>query len=272
MVTLSPSDAGFQRSLEIAVPVVSFGSTLAGILLFQAGAGISFQFFSLGCLVGSCILAYLAWIRPRKDIVALSTPVYGVIFFVVPTDYSAGATLQLLYALSLTALLIRLKNRFGNTASLPASAGEGPLGQYVARVAGLIPDIAPEVADSAGSVFIRFAQGEYESAARLAITCRDGMTCDEKGVVKTAFAIVAEQAGHTAAGTPVPSSFHHFTGEEQGFLFHPVSENDDTEREYTLALDNALLLLYAIGLRPLENDQSQGVSSYGKFAGKLTEG
>ena len=62
-----------------------------------------------GCVLASCFLAYLAWVRPKKDIVALSTPIYSFLFFIVPTDYSTGIVLQLLYAVSLTILLVRLK-------------------------------------------------------------------------------------------------------------------------------------------------------------------
>jgi len=243
--TKGVSYSGRQRCLEFAVPVIPLGFTLAGILLWQLGVRIDFQYFALGCLIGSCILAYLAWIRPRKDIVALSTPLYAFIFFVVPSDYTAGVVFQLLYAVSLAILLVRLKYRFGDHA-LPASAGErGPPEEYADRVRSLLPPVPPALAGDAGTVFIRFAEGEYELVARLAAAA--GETCSSAsgpGMLGRAFLIVAEQAGNSLQGISEPAGFRSFSPEDSPLLFHrsPASAGAD----YTVTLDNALLLLYAV--------------------------
>ena len=68
----------------------------------------------------SLLPGYLHTLRgsaPRKDIVALSTPLYSFIFIAVPTDVFSSVVLEVLYAASLTILLVRLKYRFGTTAS-----------------------------------------------------------------------------------------------------------------------------------------------------------
>ena len=88
------------------------------IISFSQGLLLDFRYPALGCVLASFVLAYLAWIRPKKDIVALSTPIYSLIFFVVPTEYMSGIILQLLYAVSLTILLVRLKYRFGKTGTV----------------------------------------------------------------------------------------------------------------------------------------------------------
>jgi hypothetical protein len=238
----------FERCLEIAVPLVSFGVTFAGILLWQAGITISFQYFSAGCLAGSCILAYLAWIRPRKDIVALSTPLYAFIFFVVPTEYAPAVMLQLLYAASLTILLVRLKYRFGETKL--SSAGDtslpGLLRDYVDRVAGAVPKLSPEQARFTGAVVVRFSTGEYAEAARLADSAGVRLAgIDGTGVIIQALAIVSEQAGHTERCAPLPEEFLTFPPGQESLLAHPLPSGTDREPLYTTTLYNALLVLFA---------------------------
>ena len=99
--------------LEIAIPVLSLGGAVIALLLAQGGSPVDVRYFGIGCVAGSFILAYLAWIRPHKDIVALSTPIYSFLFFVIPSDTAVTIFLEFLYAASLTILLIRLKLRFG---------------------------------------------------------------------------------------------------------------------------------------------------------------
>jgi hypothetical protein len=263
----SISDSKKQRFLELAVPLASFGFTLAGVLLWQAGITISFQFFAIGCLIGSCILAYLAWIRPRKDIVALSTPLYAFIFFVVPTDYSAGVILQILYAFSLTLLLVRLKYRFGSAAPGPGSAEEGPLDHYRERVQSSFPQ-EPELIRNAAMVFIRFAEGDFDRAARLA--ARDGQKPDGAGTLSRAFGIVAEQAAHTKTGGAFSPQFQRFIPEDAPFLFHPAGSDTDEEQEYMTALYNALLLLYVAGFSGQDEDVKAALCHLRPFAEKLS--
>jgi hypothetical protein len=262
------SGTGLQKYLEFAVPLVSFGFTGAGILLWQAGFRIDFQYFAAGCLIGSCILAYLAWVRPRKDIVALSTPIYGIIFFVMPTDYDVGVILQLLYAFSLTLLLVRLKYRFG-TAPLPGAARkEGPLDHYIVLVQPSFPP-DPEIARTAALMFIRFAEGDYDTAARFAFREVDTSLPAGSGIVSRAFAIVAEQAAQTKTGGAIPHNFRRFVPEDVPFLFHPAAAGMDEELEYIMALDNALLLLYAAGMTTRDEDKKQALIHLQPFAQKL---
>jgi len=226
------------RYLELAVPLLSFGATLAGVLSWQAGYQIGFQYFAFGCVIGSCLLAYLAWIRPRKDIVALSTPLYAFIFFVVPTDYASGLVLQLLYAVSLTLLLLRLKYRFG-TPHIAVSSGKelsAPLRAYADRTS---DRIMASVADGhqAAVVISRFAMGEYAGAARAA-----EQSSGEPPSLARAFAIVREHATVLDRNLPGPDPFLDFLPEDAGMLARPPA-GGSAER-FDTALDNALLLLF----------------------------
>jgi hypothetical protein len=264
-----PSRTEHQKYLEAAVPLISFGFTIAGIFLWQSGTRINFQYYAAGCLISSCILAYLAWIRPRKDIVALSTPLYAFIFFVVPTDYTAGVILQLLYAFSLTILLVRLKYRFGSEAPVPGLVQDGPIEHYAARVHPLLATMNPEVTRNAAVVFIRFAQGDYERAARVARSAAEGMDGDE-GTILRAFAIAAEQAVHTKSGGAIRTGFMRFGPEDALLLFNPAGAGLDEEQEYLAALDNALLLLYAAGLASRDEEKKQALTYLRPFALKLS--
>src|SRR5208337_3830317 len=120
-------------SFEMLVPLFSFGGAAFAILAWTSGWSIDLRVTAAGCVIASFVLAYVAWIRPKKDIVALTTPIYALIFFVVPLDDPvATITLELLYAVSLSILLVRLKYRFSSPGAAPSLGDNlsGPLGEY----------------------------------------------------------------------------------------------------------------------------------------------
>ncbi|MHB8163249.1 MAG: hypothetical protein ACYDDV_02750 [Methanoregula sp.] len=253
------SDGKKQRCLEIAVPLLSFGITLAGVLLWQMGIDIGFQYFAFGCVLGSCILAYLAWIRPKKDIVALSTPIYAFIFFVVPTDYLAGLTLQLLYAASLTLLLVRLKYRFGSSQTAVTSGRElaAPLDAYIGRTGDAVAGIAPETAHRAAVVISQFSTGNFGEAARAA-GAGTGTPADAGlvPVLTRAFAIVHEHATVLEQSLPRPEPYLAFFSEDEGLLAKIPAPAFSEDRKFDTQLDNALLLLLSAAWKGAEADRS----------------
>jgi hypothetical protein len=99
-----------RRHLWLIVPALSWGGILAGSLLTFRAPFISFG--SLGCVLGSLAIAALALTRRRKDIVSLCTPIFAVMIFVTPLENPPGLPMQILYAATLTALVIRLEMRF----------------------------------------------------------------------------------------------------------------------------------------------------------------
>jgi hypothetical protein len=241
-----------QWYFELAIPVLSFGSILAGILAWRTGYEISFQFFALGCVIGSCLLAYLAWIRPRKDIVALSTPLYAFIFFLVPTDFAAGVTLQLLYAASLTLLLVRLKYRFGSSHTAVSSGKElaAPLQAYAGRTRGVVTGASLATGHRAAVALGRFSMGDYAEAARIAGQPGAG----EPPVLGRAFAIVSQHATVLDHSLPRPESFLTFLPEDTGLLAIASVPGESEERQFDTALDNALLLLFSSAWNTAETD------------------
>ncbi|AGB02913.1 hypothetical protein [Methanoregula formicica] len=261
---------GAGRYCEAAVPLIAFGVTGAGLILWSAGYPVDFQYVSIGCTISSFILAYLAWIRPRKDIVALSTPIYGIVFLATPIEAGAGAVLQLLYAAGLTILLIRLKRRFSEEMSGPAPLSpDEPLGKYQRRILTEMPAVSPALARAAGRVFIRFAEGEYEESCRLASGVPELADGTAPGLVERAFAIVSFQAGRMGEKGLVPDEFSIFSAEQQHLLFSPLPDNTDKERMYNRQLENALILLYVIALGSTDKEIQAGLDGLRPFARRL---
>ena len=248
-----PPEIKRQRCLELAIPLLSFGATFAGVLCWERGYEINFQFFAIGCVLGSCILAYLAWIRPRKDIVALSTPLYAFIFFVVPTDYMSGLFLQMLYAASLTLLLVRLKYRFGSSHTAVSSGKElaAPLQSYAGQTRDAVTGISPFDAHRAAMVISQFSTGEYAQAARSAGTGTGHL----KGVLSRAFAIVHEQATLLEGSLPRPETYRTFLPEDEGLLANPLLPAYSEDRKFDTTFDNAMLLLFSAAWNTAEDDR-----------------
>jgi hypothetical protein len=91
----------------LLVPAISFG----GILVSQISPLLSLA-GTVGCVLASFLLAFLAFRKPKRDIVSLLTPLYAVLIFYSPGDMMYLLLIQLLYAASITVLVIRLNARF----------------------------------------------------------------------------------------------------------------------------------------------------------------
>ena len=250
------SDSKKQQYLELVIPLFSFGVTFTGVLLWMMGFEINFQFFSIGCVIGSCLLAYLAWIRPKKDIVALSTPIYAFIFFVVPTDYMSGLTLQLLYAVSLTLLLFRLKYRFGATYTAVSLGKElsPPLKVYLAETHDVVTGISLHYAHQAALVISQVSTGEYALAARSAGIVAE-QSAELPGVLTRAFAIVHEHATILELSLPRPKPYITFLKEDVDLLAKPLHMEYSEDRKFDTTFDNAMLLLFSAAWNTAEADR-----------------
>jgi asparagine N-glycosylation enzyme membrane subunit Stt3 len=93
------------RYAWLLVPAVSFG----GIALRYLGD--SFLIGVAGCLLAAFIIAGIAYFKPRRDVVSLFAPVYGVIIFFGLENAPTDITLWL-FAASISALALRLQKRF----------------------------------------------------------------------------------------------------------------------------------------------------------------
>lgn len=238
---------------EAAVPVLAFGGAALGVLAWTVRLATDLRLTAACCVAASVLLAYLAWIRPKKDIVSLTTPIYAFIFFAVPPDDPVETiVLELLYAASLTALLVRLKYRFGSAE--PPGRAEAALPPvlvgYVEKLQPACACLPPAAAHCAATAFLRYTAGEYGEVRHEAdegILALDRSGCASAFV--TAFEIVREQAEITEKSRPRPEWYRHFEPADEPLLARPlpVTEKgaDGYDPGYDAALDNALLLLFA---------------------------
>jgi hypothetical protein len=94
----------------VIVPALAWGGILAGLLIpFQP------PFLSLGdigCFLASVAIGIIAFMRQKKDLVSLFIPVIAVFIFIFPLEQKPGLAFQIVYAISLTALVIRLEKYF----------------------------------------------------------------------------------------------------------------------------------------------------------------
>lgn len=262
---------------ETAVPLFSFGGALLAILLWSAGLAGDLRFTAAGCVIASFVLAYLAWIRPKKDIVSLTTPIYAIIFFAVPLDDSvATIVLEILYAVSLTALLVRLKYRFGTpAAAVPDGVLSGELAAYVEKTGPACTGLPPAAAHRAATAFLRYAAGDY---AEVEPEVREGLLALDRSGCAPAFAtsleILREQAEITEKSRARPAWYRQFAAADEPLLARPLppekKTGDGYDPGYDAALDNALLLVFAAAWTTSPADRAQLLAA-SSFAARVLE-
>jgi len=255
---LSPSDTRLYRWLELAVPVISFGGILIAFFFLSQGNIQDIRIASAGCIIASFILAYLAWIRPKKDIVALTTPLYAIILFVLPSELIPDLILPILYAISLTILLVRLKYRFGKPGTAVSMGKElgGTLKAYIDQTREPLKNLSPDTAHSATLAFVQFAQGDYTKVARISetVSSNDDNPVRDQCVAR-AFSIVKEHAALLDKALPRPEFYQSFNPEHADLLAKHLPPGMDEDHAFYLALDNALLLLYSAAWNGSEKDR-----------------
>ena len=260
--------------METGVPLLSFGGAALAIIIWITDSPIDFRLSILGCVLGSWVLAYLAWIRPKKDIVALSTPIYSFIFLAVPTDSFSAVALELLYAVSLTILLVRLKYRFGKAGTAAHDAKElaGPLRAYVERTRDVWSGTSPETAHHATVAFVRFTEGEFgEAARRSVIAAGQPDDAGQASPLTRAFMIVSEHATLMDQSLPRPATYRTLLPEDSGVLAKPLEPDQESDHGFETSLDNALLMLFSAAWNASENDRPYLLACQA-FAQKLMSG
>jgi hypothetical protein len=235
-------------ALSIAVPVVSFGGAGIGILLASQGIIGDAGSFYWGVLAGSFLLAYLAWIKPRRDIVALLAPLYAVIIFLIPLEVKPTLLLQLLFAASLTVLVIRLNIRFS---TLPAKDKyEDPMEKflyaYMHRITPYFRTIDRDTAHEIASAVLSFKFGIYPNA----IAGADKATDRLKGegaftTLRKALTIIRDRAESLQASQVKSYSEKTFSADDFQYLAI-VLPPEFIESSDNFALDNAVILAYAV--------------------------
>jgi hypothetical protein len=101
-----------ERLLSVGVPLFSFSGIAIAIALANAGLIADPGQFGWGCVIASVLLAYLAYLKPRRDLVSLFAPLFALLIFVLPGDLVPSLLTQLLFAATVTILMVRLNLQF----------------------------------------------------------------------------------------------------------------------------------------------------------------
>ncbi|HVP94479.1 MAG TPA: hypothetical protein VMS89_04825 [Methanoregulaceae archaeon] len=263
--------AQWQREIAIAIPVISFAGIASGILLEQAGAIPNAGEFWYGPAAGAFLLGYLAFLKPRRDIVSLFAPVYALLILIVPTEARPNLLLLVLFAISITILDIRLVKRF----STPVQKKEiDPMEQYLydymERLRPVYRDIDRKTAHEIASAFLSFKYGLYGNAASQAKQAISQLKETEpEAVLKKALTILRMRAENLENADVTPVTGIEFGETEQSYTaIHVLPEaNEDPA---TLTLDNALILVYAVSVLT-SGDDEQALEEHQNFiVGLLT--
>jgi hypothetical protein len=234
--------------LSIAVPAFSFGGTGIGILLENLGYIEDAGLFFWGCLIGAFLLAYLAWGKPRKDIVSLLAPMYAVIIFFATWEMKPTVILQILFNISLTVLVVRLNRRFS---TLPVKEQgedlmEKYLYDYLHRITPFFRGIDRDTAHNIASAVLSFKFGLYSkvvASADIAISRLPG-----EGAIaaaRKAVTIIRDRAVKLDESDVKAYSALTFSPGDEQYLAIIVPADQIMNRDDYI-LDNAIILAYAV--------------------------
>jgi hypothetical protein len=252
-----------ERALTYAIPVVSFGGILFAVVLQQAD-------FVWGCVAGAFILGYLAYIRPRKDIVALCAPIYAVIIFLLPGEIPHTLPLQLLFAASITILLVRLNSKFGSSGD--ARGGSDPmerfLRDYIERIKPEFLNIQKKTAHEIASAFFSFKFGLYPNTVE---ECRRALALLPEGgsndTLKKALRIVQANAESLDNAEVTAVTSISFSQTERSLVAINLPQ-EQIEDPGSLELENALILLFTVA-KNTSIDDEQALEEHQKFVIKI---
>lgn len=252
--------------LSIAVPVTSFGGAALGYGLQLSGVIADAGEFYWGSVIGSILLAYLAWLKPRKDIVSLLAPLYALIIFIIPLELRPNLVLQLLFAASITILMIRLNVRFNvtSTQETEEESMEKYLYDYITRLSPQFQGIDRATAHEIASAVLSFKFTLYRKvivSADNAIAKLDDSPAQR--VLKAALEIVRDRADNLENARVSGYSPIVFSPDQEEFLALRLPPDEIKDKD-TLVLNNAILLLYAVAY--LESpDDGQALDEHQNF-------
>jgi len=262
--------SGSKPRLWIAVPAVSFGGIGIELLLFSVGFPYAVWAGIAGCVVASCILFYQAYLKPRRDIVSLFTPLYAFLIFIVPNEISSGVIVQTFYAATITLLAVRVEKMF-NTPKPRERTMKDMLNEYISRIAPIFAVIDEETGHLIAQSLLTYKFGLYQSAAEKSTEAlaRLKSVTPFPGALAAALSILRERAGDLADSRMTASPEHIFAEADYDALAIRLRP-DRIEDPAALDLDNALVLLYAVGIETSPDDE-QALEEHQRFVIQILE-
>lgn len=234
--------------LSIAIPMFCFGGTALGILLEDLGYIEDAGLFFWGCLVGAFLLAYLAWGKPRKDIVSLLAPMYAFIIFFATWEMKPTVILQLLFGISLTVLVVRLNRRFSTppVKEQEEDPMEKYLYDYLHRITPFFRGIDRETAHSIASVVLSYKFELYPKVVASAGTAISRLSGEGAiAVARKAVTIIRDRAVKLDQSDVKAYSALAFSPGEEQYLAIIIPADQIMNRD-DYVLDNAIVLAYGI--------------------------
>ncbi len=248
--------AGRQREIAIAIPLISFGGIAIGVILQMAGVIPDAAEFWYGPAIGAFLLGYLAWLKPRLDVVSICAPIFAVMILILPLDAKPGLLIVILFAISITILLIRLEKKFSTPRK---NSEEDPmehyLYDYMERLRVMFSDVDRKTAHEIAQAFLSFRYGLYGNTVKQAddaiLLMKD---TEPQKVLKTALTILRERAYNleNADVTPVTDIF--FVDDDAPYLAIHIPKEADLDAA-TLQPDNAIVFIYSVSFMTSEEDE-----------------
>ncbi len=234
--------------LSAAIPLVSFGGTGLGMLLERSGLIPDAGTFYWGSVAASFLLGYLAWNKPRRDIVSVLSPLYAIIIFFLAVEVSPTVLLQLLFDASLTVLMVRLNIRFSTP--LHKDDEEDPMEKllyaYMNRITPYYRSVDATTGHEIAAAVLSFKFGIYQNSigsAEKALARLKGEGAHN--ALRRALIIVRDRADKLQSSDIKAYSGTTFTADDIQYL--PLSIPPDLiENQESYTLDNALVLCYAV--------------------------
>jgi hypothetical protein len=104
----------FEKILLAAIPHSASGGIALAVIVVNAGSITDAGIFAWGCVGGAALLGYLAYINQRCGIVSLCAALIAVFILVVPREYAPILLTQVLFAISITILVMQLNLKSGS--------------------------------------------------------------------------------------------------------------------------------------------------------------
>ncbi|MCT8337424.1 hypothetical protein FKB36_07935 [Methanoculleus sp. Afa-1] len=273
-MTNTTTPPGTESRLWIAVPAVSFLGIGIGLLLASLefpyavwiNAGVA------GCVIASFILFYQAYQKPRRDLVSLFTPLFALLILVIPNEISSGGVVvQVVFAATITFLAVRVEKVF-NAPKPQEKTMKQMLNEYIERVGPLLARIDEETGHLVAQSLLTYKFGLYSNAMEKsteALARLDAIT-PRPVLLERALLILRERAGGFADSRVTTNPEHVFAEEDYDDLAVRLTK-DQVDDPTVLDLDNALILLYVVGIETSPDDE-QALEEHQRFIIQILEG
>jgi multidrug transporter EmrE-like cation transporter len=256
--------------LWITVPAVSFVGIGLGLLLLSYNIPYAIWIGAAGCVAASFILFYQAYTKPRRDIVSLFVPLYAFLIFIVPNEFDSGPIMQVIFAATITVLAIRVEKKF-NTPTTQEQTMKQLLNDYIGTIEPIFAKIDEETGHLIAQSLLTYRFGLYENANERineALARLRSITAIP-GAIEAALLILQERAADLAISRVTPSPHYTFSNADQEVLAIRLRP-DQIDNPAALDLDNALVLLYAVGIETSPEDE-QALEEHQRFIIQILE-